>query len=110
MLPRISAVVSLSSSPGQLEDQLYTPFLISQPPVDEAQPSSRNLLIRYDRDPGFVPRPKPLPESLPMFWDRPKDANKTRIHGGTFISGNVNNIQLQHQGESGECEFPWYKH
>jgi hypothetical protein len=40
--------------------------------------------------------------NMSFTWNRPLNAPATSIGGGTFIGGNVNNIQ--HQGEAGK--FP----
>jgi hypothetical protein len=64
--------------------------------VLERGPSSPS---RYPVEPNVRSRPV-IEDDSALPWNRPPDAPPTTISGGTFISGNVTNIQ-QH-GENGE--------
>ncbi|KAJ7823679.1 hypothetical protein B0H14DRAFT_2825851 [Mycena olivaceomarginata] len=101
-----STLSSLRPKSGPSEYDMYAGFPTFPPPVDVVPSSSRDLWAGdHNSSPDFAPgsiHPR-LTEShtIPndLAWNRPHHEPKTNIHGGTFISGSLNNIQRY--GESG---------
>lgn len=96
---------AIASVPGALDSNLF----------DLADASSSHALVENQDFPSeypsadLEPGPNEYPNSgshtmsdnnLAFPWTRPQDARPTSINGGTFIGGNVTNIQRH--GEDGE--------
>ncbi|KAJ7461404.1 hypothetical protein B0H11DRAFT_1872127 [Mycena galericulata] len=108
-LPPISALDSFLPNSGPSRHRF-----LSQPQSSGDAFNSRHLLTDHYHvhpadfeqgrsQPDHIPADPPL-RSLPMTntsfpFERPLHESKTSINGGTFIGGNVNNIQ--HHGETG---------